>query len=747
MATDTGTPGTTSTPDDEEEVEFNPDEHASGEKGEELDEAECSDFDQDDPNLVTFFRKTETGRHFLKDWARVMMEDIERGWEAASPYRQKIAENNRILTGFLKRKDLPFEGCANAHTPLMLERLLRLEANVFVEIFLDRDTIFGVKPTGADPQDFDNAELLTFHGNWQIQNELTDFLSQHQLGLHYFFGQGDSFCYSYRDSVANRNRHDILGCDDLILPYVHVTHEVDMSDVPWKARKVRKYKSELKDLAASKEWAQVDKVLKQAPPAWDVEPTPDEVRERGAEQEGILPPESDPTAPYQFYEYHGRLRMPGELRSRPICATIDKTTKTITRFYIREIEDWRDRARFDKQLEELQQYSDDLGAYQQIQQHEQELQQTLQHPEIHPQDVQTMQDALAHQPPEPPIMPKWMQPEQDGGQPKTQPDPVRRVPLEMFSHGVCIKNPYGAYGLSFGTVLAELNKLADEGLNRFYDSATLANCWAMLVPQNFDIGSNSIPFGPGRLIRVKNVDGEQLQNMVKELKPAPANPQLFDVVRFADENADSSVAAPGVLSGEPGKSGETFRGLAQRNANATRQLSQAGIMYLRFLEQILRNNAYLNSMFLADEEVIEMAELQDLPTELTDGRPNRVGQPAGQGMRRITVGRDLYRRNYKVTFTADVRFISAEQRASEADQVIGMISQLPPLQQNPALLYAAVCQAFRARGLHSMIRLLGPPPPPPTQPMAPPPPPAPPGGPQGPPPGPGGPPPPTPGGP
>lgn len=709
------------------------------------DEVDITQYDQDAANLVPFFLQSDDGKKFLEKVAKQVCDDTERGWEAGEEYRNKIADNNRILTSFLKRKDLPFEGCANANVPLMLERLLRLEANVFVEIFLDRDTIFGVKPTGSQPQDFDDAEILTFHGNWQFKNEQTDFLSQQQLGVHLYFSNGDVFADSWRDTTKNRNRHDILTCDDLILPYVHVTHEVDLSDVPWKTKRVRKYRSELEDLRDSEEWSQVDEVLSKPPPAWDAGPHAPVVREKGAKQEGIQAPESDPTAPYVFWEYLGYIRMPGGTKMRPICATVDSAnTKSVVRLYVREKEDWRDRVRYDRQVEDAEKYIEDWQAFSAAQGQTEQLRAQIQSPEIDPQDRATIEAALQQEEMQPPVPPHWLEPKIQAQAPPEawQPDPVRRVPVERMSHGVCVKNPYGAYGIGFGSILADMNRLSNEALNRFYDSATLANCWSMLIPEGLDLGSNAIPFGPGKVIRVKNVTGEQLQNMVKELKPGPANPQLMDVVRLFDEKADSAVAAPGVLSGEPGKSGETYRGIGLRQQQATKQLSQAGIMYLRFLEQIFRNNAELNSLFLPDEEIIEVAELMDLPKELTDNRPNRVGTPQGPGGRVIKVGRDMYRRNLRVTFTADVRFASQAQRVSEADEIVGMVTTLPPLQANPAFIYAAVSQALRARGQHHLIPLLGPPPPPPTTPfgMPPPPPPGMPPGPPGSPPAPGGPP-------
>lgn len=684
----------------------------------------------DAANLVPFFLGIPEGKEWLsKVVAKQVCDDFKRGWESSEEYREKRKANYQMFTGFLQKKTFPFENCANAHVPLMLERLLRLSANVYAEIFADRDTIFAVKPTG--PDDYETAEKLTLHGNYQLRNELTDFLYQQEAGIQEFFNAGSVFCHSWYDPIQRRNRHDIMNCEEFVIPYVQTTVQVDLSDVPWKARIIRKYRNELQTLRDEKEWSQVDEVLSKSPPSWDVLELKN--RDQAAAHEGIRAPESDPTAPYTFYEYHGFLRMPGEKRDRPICAIVESQNKTVVKLYTREEEDWRDRERFNAQTIEYQRYQQDMQQHEQDMQHhmqvqmqQDELSARLQAPDIDPVErdmlMQGLQAEQVAMPPEP-VAPEWFT-----GAP---PEPIRRVPVENFAHGRCINNPSGALGLSFGAVLADLNRLADESFNRLYDSATLANIWSIIVPEGMDFGSSTVALSPGKIFRVKGVQTDQLKNQIVELRAGQANPQLMDVVRFASDNADSAVAAPGVLSGEPGKSGETFRGIATRVEKATKQLSAAGIRYLGFLDRILVNNARLNSLFLPENEIVQVSD------RFMDVRKDVMG-PDGKPARKIEVGRDMYRRSYAVTFTADVRFTSQAQRISEADEIVGMIGQMPPLQQNPAFTYAAIAEALRARGKQNMIPLLGPAPPAPTTPFGQPPPPPPP--PPGPPMPPGGPP-------
>lgn len=695
---------------------------------EEAELAGWTEFAQDtnpNPNLVPFFlSKGDVGKKWLgSTLAKKVCDDTNQGWDDSSEYREKRRENHRLFTGFLKKKTFPFDGCANVHIPVMLERILRLTANVYAEIFTDKDLVFGVKPTG--PNDYEAAEVLTIHGNWQLRNQLTDFLTQMDKAITLFFLDGSVFCYSWYDKVRRRNRHDILTCEDFVIPFTWETNLIDIADIPWKTRIVRKYPHEVEQMKG--EWEQVAKVLSKPPPPWDF--MEGKNRQQAADQEGVQPSDgaaaksgtTGSSSAYIFFEYYGWMKMPGETTHRPICATVSADHKTVVKLFIREEEDWQDRMRFDRQMAELGQYQADVAQFPQ----QMAAFMALPRDPVSGQPLPGVDPATGQPtpPPEPPVEPpppQWATANESG---EIAPEPIRMVPIEMFSHGRCAYNPSGMLGLSYGDILAAFNASTNEALNRFYDAATFNNIWSLLVAGDIDLGSSNIPMVPGKVIKVKGVIGDSLEKAIKELKPGAPSPDLFNLVRFFGEAADAAVAAPGVLSGEPGKSGETFRGIATRIEKATKQLSSAGIKFLQFLDQILKNNARLNAAFLSDEEIVQVND------DFAENRKFTVN-PDGTLAQSITVSRDLYRRNYDVSFTADVRFSSQAQKIAEADEVLAMIMQTP-LVQNQALLYAAIANCLRARGKQEMIPLLGKPPPVMPTPLGLPPP-APPPGPPGP---------------
>lgn len=672
------------------------------------------EYDMEAANLVPAFKEHAAGLAFLKDLASDAVRKFDSCWEGTEEYRERRAEMYRIFAADLPDKDYPFENAAKAHVPILVAGITRLSSRLMTELFPDRGNIMGVQPTGPDDQQI--AEILTAHGNWQVRNELTDFMRQMHRGSIEFFTVGDVSAHSYYDKALGRNRHEVLTCDEFVIPFVRVTTMPDYSDVPYKFAIVDKYRHELEQMKG--EWEDVDKVLEREPPAYDDEPE-SKLRMAVAEAQGILPPDEDKDAPYRIYQYEGVVEMPamvegGEDEWHAICAFIDPRTRTVLNFYVREEVDWRDKIRYDRQQQELDAHRQSTQAAEQRQQRIAELQQqavpspTMFSPPDQimaaQQELQGLQREQQFAPPPTPV-PQWLK--GDPLDPKAGPEPPKRVPIELFSHGVNIENMLGSLGLSQGHELAEYNKTADTTLSQFIDAATLANSWSLIAPDTLAIEPGSFEIAPGKINQIPGVSGTDLRNSIIELKPAPANEQLIRVTDMMVQYGQTAAQAPEVLSGEPGKSGETYRGISTRVEQALKQLTMSAGKFSDWVCQIFRNNAKLNSKYLADDEILHIVD-------------HMTGQ-----LKEIRVGRQMYERDYRVTISSDLRFASQSQRISEADELLQMPKAVPPLQGNLAFWHAAAKKALSARGATDMVTYLGPAPPPPTTPFGLPPPPPP----------------------
>jgi hypothetical protein len=201
---------------------------------------------------------------------------------------------------------------------------------------------------------------------------------------------------------------------------------------------------------------------------------------------------------------------------------------------------------------------------------------------------------------------------------------------------------------------------------------------------------------------------QDLKANIQPIEFGQANSQLRELADMCYERAQSSIQAPNVLSGEPGKSGETYRGLSARIEQATKQLSVVTRDFADAFEEILRKNAALNARFLPDEELFEIQNHDMEAVQLLQGfmaaMPQNQNGSVGTGLAKAS--RAMYERDYRVEIRADLRFATQAQRIGEADELVQM-GQHPMLQQNLAFNYAAQVQALKARGLDHMIPLLG----------------------------------------
>lgn len=654
---------------------------------------EAAEMPEEAFNLVPHFVSSDKGKEFLKGLAKKCLGHIRSDWDDCEDYRKKRKTRFKLLTGNIDPKSFPFEDCANVHVPVMLERSLRVVHRLYAEMFPERDFIFNAIPVGKMTQE--RADILTLHTNWQLRKEITDFFRQNRRGLMEFVVNGDVIFYSNRDIPAKRNRHEALNCEEVIIPYHWKSTAVDLSDIPRKTRILRKYDHELLDLERDGVYADVQRIFDKLKDP-NFESGPDlVVRPEVDKAEGRQP--SDKTGAYRvLYEYHGWCKLPGQDVERPVVVTLEEQTSTVVGLFTREQEDWKDRARFEQQMEELQLYQQSTQMHMQAQQQTMQLQQRLSMSDVPPEERMALEGVLGQQQIQPPATPQWMDPM---GPPEAQmPKPARRVPIEYFSHGVCIENIDGSMGLGIGLLLEEFNKMANTLASQYVDSATLANVATIIKPESVRMESGDRRLVPGEVHNARGVGAENINNAFKVIQFPPANPQLMEMVKLALDSADGVSSAPDVLSGEAGKANETYRGIATRVEQATKQLTVLAQNYLEMLANVMRNNARLNAVFMDDSEIKAVVDPQTL-----EGKE-------------LELTRSLYGEDFEIVFTADTRFASKAQRVSEADEVLGMISQAlpPPIAQlmfTPEFTYNALIQSLKARGKHDLVRYVPKPPP------------------------------------
>ena len=677
---------------DDVSVDLGPD---KPEEGEEPKKKGRFKYDEDEPNLVETFMKHPAGRECLKRLCRRAIEDFDQDFSSTEEYRQRMKDDFKIFAGELPPKVFPYKSSANAHLPFMLENVSRVMMRAQSELFKDWTAPFGVVRIGTTPEEDEIVDVLTIHGNWQIREQIVDFRRQiGSRGMLLFFCGGDVTANSYYDTVSERNCHEVLTCDEFVAPYVHVTTKPDYSDLPHCTRIMYRYRHELQSMRG--EWYGIDRIIKRQAQGWDDDPEA-RLREAVAEVHGEEIPTDQRGAPYKLLDYRGWMEMPPSIqdgtrepRDRYIKIIVDYYTRRPVYLQIYEEPSWQERERFERQTQELKEYREATAAYADAQAQaktqlatvQAQLQAGLVDPLMAQQTIAGLEQQMQMMPQ--PLIPDWLVGEDVESAFVL---PMKQEPIHMYTHAVCIEPLLGNLGLSYGRIQADYNRAGDTTLSQFIDSATAGNVWS-LITSNAVQFENGFEIAPGKINKVTGITGK-LDDHIKELRPSPANPQMFDLVRFMSEIAMSSMQAPSVLSGEPGKSGETYRGISARIEQATTQLTVTTQSYAEFVRQILKNNARLNAAFLPESE---MRWLMDY----------KVGT-----LKHIKIERKLYERNYDVTFASDLRYAPRAQRVAEADEITQMVLSTPQLQTNGALAYEAIKRSLEARGRQDLVMELG----------------------------------------
>jgi len=644
-------------------------------------------YSDDDLNLVFAFEQSDVGREALKKIANIVYDNFTDDYDNTTEYRERAAEDWRVFVGDMPEKTYPYENSANPNVPIMLENLTRVHARLVGEIFGDWKNIAGYVPTG--PEDKEMAENLSLHLNWQLRTQIRDFSRQMDRAVLAQLIHGDMTCHSYWDEDNRVNRHEVLTVDQFIPAYTYVSVAPDYSDISHHTKIL--YLSEHDLERRDGDWANVQEAMTGGPPSWEDEPEAVFATQVN-DSMGVETPDTD--GPHRILEYEGWIKLPEQTRHRWCKVILHHATKHILSMMIHEEPDWREEVRHEGQRLEAEAYKQQKGFYdEQLAQRNADagmFEEMASTDEIvGPEFRQASMDQANSIPyPSIPQRPQWMEADD------SEPEKPRMVPIRLYSHGVGLENMAGAHGVPVGRIQADFNRSANTMLSQFIDAATQANATGLLVTDNVEF-KEPFSWQPGIVHKVKGVTGEELTSNIRQLKPGPASPQLMDGVKLTIDQAQSSIQSPDVLSGEAGKSGETARGIQMRIEQATKQLSVIGRKFADiFLRQVLLNNAKLNAIHLDDLEVIH----------ITDWKQN-IQRP-------VTIGREMYRRNYGVEIRSDLRFTGEEAKIAEAENMFQMVTTVPVLAYNIPLAWAAFKAVLEAHKRYDLIPLIGPEPPP-----------------------------------
>jgi hypothetical protein len=670
-----------------------------------------------------------------KKCAESVCTKYDRDYKSSEKYRTRRANIIKLFLGLLDQTDNE-DGesrSAQVHYPIIATAIMRMHARIYDQQFPSNGEFFGVKPTDAN--DLERTVRVAKHLNWQINHQIPEYVMNHDVLIQQWLLYGSAFSFMYWDPVKNRPCHEVCRTEDIVLPYHRSSTDPTLADVPRITRVLRMYRHELMEMEATGYYSGVTAMYAKLdsgeqsgqvsqPQSQDDKAKSNPVQAVIDRAQGVDPPSDGDDGPRKLIEQHCWYKLPGDDKERPVIITVDYDTKTLLCLKLREDEDPEDRARYNREKAAnqasyqaaLAQYQMDMAAY---------LAGQTQAPTPGP---------MGMTPPPAPGAPDMTAPPNPGPMtatvppapgptdatmpmappptpPTPPPDPaaVKMVPINFFTHYVCIPNPEGIYGFGIGYMLEGHNMVADVVASQVVDAGTLANTATGIRSRQTKLRGGEFRIKPGEIVEV-DLAPEQLDKGIKILEFPPPNPQLAQFIKDQKEEAQELSGANEILSGEVGGSNETATTTQIRISQALAAISILNKRYTRARTFEGKALARLNSVHLDDDTYFSVVD--PFKGQVVQGNVARMD----------------YLEDVDITVTADPRMASQPQRFQEAQTALNVIMSNPLTANNPVLVHAAMKNMFIAMDRPDLVAALDAPPPMPP-PGAPPP-----GGPPGPPP-------------
>lgn len=653
--------------------------------------------------------------------ADTVYDDYDTDWRDSEKHRQKYADVLKLYTGELPPKE---DGYAQIHYGIILKAHDRLHARVYDQQFPSNGEFFGVRPNSA--ADLDRSVRVAKHLNWQIQHQIPEYVPNHDSTISQWLLYGSAFTYMYWDPVSNRPCHESCASEDIVLPYKRRSTDPSLADVPRITRIVRKYRfgtEGLDSLAKSGYYDKlnVDSIFTDDKNSGsstgissDSSGNAEPIQQTIDKISGVSPPESVKDGPRVLLEQHRWWKLPEWEEYRPVIATVDRETKTLIAFMVREDEDPTDRARYNREKAAndaqyqaaMQQYEHDMTLY--------NAGMTANATGVPQPGPMTMtQPPIPGAPPvqvPQPVPPGAVPPDAPPPNPPTtpaDPNPPKMVPINFFTHYVFIPNPEGIYGLGIGYLLEGDNITADAIASAMVDSLKLTSMPMGMRSRELKIRGGEFRVRPGEIVEV-DVPPQDLDKAIHLFKFPPPDPQFGNFVKDMKEDADEISGASDIMSGEVGGSNETATTTQIRISQALAAVTIKNKRYTRARTEEGKKLARLNSVYLGDADYFPVID------------PFHIEPPHDQG-----ISRSDYLEDVAITVTADPRMSSQPQRFQEAMQAVQVFSQIaamvPALQANVQLWNTLGKNVAMAMDRPDIVAAMN------AQPVPPPPPPPPPG--------------------
>lgn len=640
----------------------------------------------------------EGGEEFLQRLGAKVVFEAELDYQSFAGWREKKARHLDIYNANLPDNIPDQPNITPMHLPMGKRAVRMFKSKMYPALFPASGEYIALKVQNPALEEI--AARCTVHLNLKLSNECVEYAPSHDRGMTQDLIEGSIFEVWYWDPILGRARNEVCLAEDCWISYKSKSDRPDLADVPRITWRVGYHQHQLEELEDAGYYTGIttgDRPMFPPETSYDKAGTPmgsgvplggilddKPIKEAQDEFTGAEKSHEETDPEHEFLEQDRMVRLPGERRQRAVTVCVNRTTQRVHRLVLREMEDRRDRRRYDREIELHVQQVQSLTV-----QHEQATRawQAAQAP------VEAGVDELG--------LPIYAPNPQAGLQPQPEtpkmpeaPKPLKRVPWNRWTRIDCDVNPEGALGNGVLDDVAGHNVLADKISTRAVSLLTLSMLPTGLISRHsrFARGEVSLKLGAFNEVSLSPIEVERGAG-IHQLQFNAPDPQWVKFVELADKSAQD-VTAFDIAMGAPGKSGETATESDNRHSSATANISVIASRYNRGRAVSIKNLAYILSQTLPPEgEVIYMSVPAPPPEPQVDpmtGQPMPAPPPGPQQMQKIEVR--VTREDYdaildelQVTFTCDPEMESKAMKERRAMKMWQTALQLATTQVAPGL--------------------------------------------------------------
>ena len=488
------------------------------------------------------------------------MDGYQQDLSSRSEWDQRNAQAFKLALQVREDKTYPWPGASNVKFPLISVAAIQFHARAYPALVpptgLIKAQVFGPDFDGENSK---RAERIGAHMTWQMMDETSEWERNHDKALLVEAIVGTVFKKTYFDSVAGRNRYQLVMAKDLVINYWTTTIE----EAPRATHIIQASSNEIREKVIRKIYidAETD-VSHQRPP---ISTASSELEEAKDMAQGLQKPIDGTETPITLLEQHCWIDLDGDGYKEPYVVTLREIDGTVLRIV----------ARFMDQGDVIRLNDDQIKS----------IKMQIARTEDDKEKLKLRADIIRLK------------------SEKHDNNPILRInPIKVFTKYGFIPSPDGGfYDLGLGSLLGPVNESVDTAINQLIDAGTLNNLGGGFLGPGVSIKSGVTERDPGSWIPLSGRGDDVRKAMVPfpQNQPSEILYKLMELlITYGERLAGSTEIMTGVSPGQ-NTPAETSRNTVEQGMKVFSAIHKRNYLSMKEEAMLVYN---LNRLYLNNNE-------------------------------------------------------------------------------------------------------------------------------------------------